>query len=92
MIVSSKIGQFNLRKAEEALRILRENGREAHLILCDEVTPERLGNFKFDCFVNTACPRIAYDDWRKFEKPIITLNELKFALGIEKEIRPDFRL
>ncbi len=91
VLVSSKVGQMNMKKAKEALEILRKNGKEAYIIFCSEITPERLENFDFECYVNTACPRIAYDDWKKFKKPIITLNELKFAFGLEEDVVPDFR-
>ncbi len=91
ILVSSKPGQFNMKKAKEALKILKEQGKEAFIVFCDEITPEKLRNFDFDCYINTACPRIAYDDWKKFDKPIITLPELKFAFGMERDVLPDFK-
>ena len=39
---------------------------------------------KIDCFVSTACPRIAIDDYMQYEIPIITPVELDVVLGLKK--------
>jgi diphthamide biosynthesis enzyme Dph1/Dph2-like protein len=36
-----------------------------------------LENFPFvECFVNTACPRIGYDEWENLRKPIINADDV----------------
>jgi 2-(3-amino-3-carboxypropyl)histidine synthase len=37
-----------------------------------------------DCFVSTACPRIAIDDYMQYKVPIITPIELDILLGYKK--------
>lgn len=64
------------------LKKLRENGKTAVLITMSELTPEKLMNFySIDVFIELACPRIALDDFHKYEKPILTFKEALVALG-----------
>ena len=81
IIVEIKPGQkfgspnFLLRKIEKA-------GKEAVIITMSELTPDKLMNFYYiDCFIELACPRIAVDDFEKYEKPIITFREALVGLG-----------
>ena len=39
-----------------------------------------------DCFVITACPRIALDDYLVYGKPVLNPEELKIAL-LEKTLK-----
>ncbi|MEM4645842.1 MAG: diphthamide synthesis protein, partial [Archaeoglobaceae archaeon] len=43
----------------------------------------------FDFYVNTACPRISYDDYKRFSKPIITPQEFEVLIGLKEEIEMD---
>ncbi len=64
------------------LKKLRESGKNAVLITMSELTPDKLMNFySIDAFIELACPRIALDDFHKYEKPILTLKEALVALG-----------
>ncbi|MCX6750076.1 MAG: diphthamide biosynthesis enzyme Dph2 [Candidatus Pacearchaeota archaeon] len=57
-------------------------GKEVILITMNELTPDKLMNFyNVDGFVELACPRIAIDDFAKYNKPIITFREALVALG-----------
>jgi diphthamide biosynthesis enzyme Dph1/Dph2-like protein len=48
-----------------------------YLLLFDDLDFSTLENFPFvDCFVNTMCPRIAYDDAHKIHKPIVDYLDL----------------
>jgi len=81
VLVSVKPGQRRLRLAELAARALRRSGREALLVVLDEVTREALENLTgFDAFVNTACPRLAVDDAEAFPAPVVNAGELKYVL------------
>ena len=45
--------------------------------LSDDIDFIQLNNFNFiNCWVNTACPRIAVDDHDKLDKPIINITDL----------------
>lgn len=64
------------------LKKLRENGKTAIVITMSELTPDKLMNFyNIDAFIELACPRIALDDFHKYEKPILTFKEALVALG-----------
>ncbi len=80
IIVSSKIGQRRGRLALELKRIVEGEGKKAYLIMTGNIVPENM-YYEVDVFVNTACPRITYDDYQRFRKLVITPNELMIALG-----------
>ncbi len=83
IIVSTKSGQMQTEKAERARKLVETTGKKAVVLAMDFVRPEYLEGIEAECFVCTACPRIAYDDSTLFRKPIITLGELGAALGKE---------
>ena len=57
--------------------------KEVIVITMNELTPDKLMNFyDIDAFIELACPRIAVDDFYKYEKPILTFKEALIALGI----------
>ena len=80
IIVSAKSGQQRLARA----RRLAAQSERAVLILMTEVSPDELLNFGMDCYVNTACPRLAFDDQDRFPVPLITPQEYEIALGIRR--------
>lgn len=85
VLVSTKPGQLRMKLADELKALLVKHGREACLVALDTFTPESLLPWrKMDCWVNTACPRIATDDFSKFPVPMVTPPELEVALGIRK--------
>lgn len=82
ILASTKLGQYNLIKASRLRKELEEIGKEAIVITANELNPEFLMNFyDAEAFINTACPRIGIDDFNKYERPIITLNEADVILG-----------
>ncbi|MBU2617213.1 MAG: diphthamide biosynthesis enzyme Dph2, partial [Euryarchaeota archaeon] len=81
IIVSTKSAQTRMELAERLQEKAFRKGLEAHLILMDEITPERLLSFKADAFVNTACPRIAIDDAALFKTPMLTPIEFEIVFG-----------
>jgi len=47
-------------------------------LLYDDLDWGSLENFPFiECFVNTMCPRIAYDDYHKLPKPVVDYLDLE---------------
>jgi 2-(3-amino-3-carboxypropyl)histidine synthase len=83
IIVSSKIGQRRIKLALHLKKIIEDSGRRAYLIMTDVVVPENL-YYDVDVFVNTACPRITYDEYDRFKKPVISGGELLIALGVRR--------
>ncbi|MBS1194794.1 MAG: dph2, partial [Methanomicrobia archaeon] len=78
IIVSSKSGQVRL----ELARRLAGLSEKAVLVMMREVTPEALLDLGCDAYVNTACPRLAYDDQARFPVPVLTPCEFEILLGI----------
>jgi len=81
VIVGTKIGQkfgaYNNIKKE-----LEKQGKEVMVITMDEMTPDKIMNFyDIEGFIELACPRIATDDYGKYEKPILTFREGLVVLG-----------
>lgn len=71
ILISTKPGQENKELAKNIEKELEKRGKTALLLISNEFNPLSLGNFTtVDCYINTACPRIA-DDKEMFEKPII---------------------
>ena len=63
---------------------LKENGKNPIIITMSELTPEKIMNFyHIDAFIELACPRIAVDDFAKYNKPILTFKEALVALGVK---------
>lgn len=89
ILVSTKVGQKRLRLAEELKKKALENGLKALIVYIGDITPEKLRNLPFDFYVNTACPRISYDDFHRFDKPIITPQEFDFLLKLKNDIDID---
>lgn len=82
ILVSTKIGQFSIARAERIKKILEGKGRRALILVSNEISPDALKNFRaFECYVNTACPRIA-DDYERFDKPIINYEDALELAGM----------
>ncbi len=90
VLISTKKGQCRKEKALELKQKIEENGRRAFLLAMDLFEPEYLLGINVDALVNTACPRIAIDDFARFTKPFLNPTELLIALG-EKKLQ-DFKI
>ncbi|ACL17380.1 diphthamide biosynthesis enzyme Dph2 [Methanosphaerula palustris] len=77
ILLSTKSGQ---RRAALAERLASLDDR-AMIVTLQEVSPDALLNLGFGCYVNTACPRIAYDDQVRFPVPVITPEEFEIVCG-----------
>jgi len=84
ILVSSKPGQARLKLAVRLAAELRRAGLTAHILVLDEISQEKLDDFKLDAFVCAACPRIPIDDAGRFSKPILTPFEARVMIGKEK--------
>lgn len=83
IIVEIKPGQ-KFGSPKFLLQKLKEAGKNAVVITMNELTPDKLMNFyNIDAFIELACPRIAIDDFYKYEKPILTFKEALVALGVK---------
>jgi 2-(3-amino-3-carboxypropyl)histidine synthase len=77
ILVSTKPGQNNLKLAKQVKSKLENKGKAAHIFVFETLNPESLLDFpQIEAWVNTACPRIAIDDFERFDRPIINADEL----------------
>ncbi len=82
ILLGVKRGQQRIKLAFELRQMLLSAGRKPLFITMDEFSPVSLQGFSdIDCYVSTACPRIAIDDYLQYKKPIITPVELEIVLG-----------
>ena len=78
IILTLKSGQQRLQLAER-LAMMRN---DAFIVAMHEVSPDELLNLGFSCYVNTACPRLAYDDQERFSVPVISPQEFEIVCGL----------
>ncbi len=81
ILVSSKIGQKRHSIARKLKYMAEKKGIRADILFFNEITPENLMNFSYGVYVNTACPRIVYDDSGRYEKPMLTPQEFEILIG-----------
>jgi 2-(3-amino-3-carboxypropyl)histidine synthase len=78
IIVSSKSGQMRMDLAHR----LASLSPSAVIVTMREVNPDELLNLGFGCYVNTACPRLAYDDQVRFPVPVLSPQEFEILCGV----------
>lgn len=75
VIVTTKPGQEQLKKAFDLKNRFKD--KNFYFLVFNTIDFNQLENFPFiECFVNTACPRIALDDSIKLTKSIINLEDI----------------
>ena len=75
VLISTKPGQNQLKKAYELEKKYAD--KNFYFLLFDTIDFGELENFPFiECFVNTACPRIAYDEAEKIRKAVVNVDDL----------------
>jgi 2-(3-amino-3-carboxypropyl)histidine synthase len=77
ILVSVKPGQMNLKLAERIKKQLESKGKKAYILIFNEIKPEKLEGLELDCYINTACPRIAIEDRINFKKSILNPDEIE---------------
>ena len=74
ILLSTKIGQRNVKLAEEIKKKLELKGKQAEILIANTFDPYSLENFQsFDCYITTACPRMS-DDSQQYNKPILDVS------------------
>lgn len=82
ILVSTKPGQFSYRLARKMRDELVSLGREAYILVSNNLDPNTISNFIFiQAFINTACPRIV-DDVEQYRKPIVNPEHFKDLLEL----------
>lgn len=79
ILVSKKYGQQRLNEALKLKKSGKYKDKNFFIFVDDNFGFQSLENFNFiDCWINTACPRIAYDDSVRLNKPIIDISEIEY--------------
>ncbi len=89
IVISTKKGQLRLAEARRIITLLRKNGREAELVLMDNINYPALEGFSFDAYVVVACPRVPIDDYENWRKPVLTPPEVEILLGLREDYEFD---
>jgi 2-(3-amino-3-carboxypropyl)histidine synthase len=84
ILVSTKLGQNRIEEAEQIKRELEKAGKKARIFVMNYISSEKLLGADAQALINTACPRIAFDDYASFKQPIISKSEVKYLLGKKK--------
>lgn len=84
ILVSTEKGQWGIQKALLAKEMIEKQRKKAVILVGNLLKPEYVLGIKIDCLVNTACPRIATDDFANYSTPVISVAELPFVLGNKK--------
>lgn len=85
ILLSTKPGQLCVKAAKDSKKKLQDAGLTAEILVSNEFNPVSIGNFpQFECYINTACPRVD-EDSELFDKPIINAVDLEDFLQLYKE-------
>lgn len=75
VFISSKWGQEHLQSALKLKKMYQD--KQFYFFIADNFNPQEMENFPFiECWVNTACPRIAQDDILNINKPITNIKDI----------------
>ena len=80
ILVSTKPGQFKPELAEKLKKKIEALGKEAYILVADEIKPEKIEYLSIDCIVNTACPRIAIEERALYKIPFLNRDEFEEIL------------
>jgi 2-(3-amino-3-carboxypropyl)histidine synthase len=84
IIISTKEGQMRIKRAMELRDLARKHDKIASILLLNEIDPSKLIGLELGAFVSCGCPRIAIDDFLRFNVPILTPFEFEVVLGEKK--------
>jgi len=85
LIVDGFYGQSRNHIVKILSREIVKRGGTAHIVKAlyiDEKLLRNLGVDNYDVAVISSCPRIAVDDFAHFEKPVLTVREALYVLGL----------
>ncbi len=83
VIITVKPGQQQYRAALALEKKYPE--KKFYYFADDKISFDQLENFPFiEVWVNTACPRVGFDDWEQFRKSVVNLEE---TLQAEKSLK-----
>jgi 2-(3-amino-3-carboxypropyl)histidine synthase len=85
IVVGTKKGQQRIELAYQIKDKLDSKKKKSIFLTQNHFSASSLESFRdIDCFVSTACPRIAIDDYMQYKIPILTPIEIDILLNIKK--------
>jgi 2-(3-amino-3-carboxypropyl)histidine synthase len=85
IILSSKAGQQRINIANQLQQLLQNKKKSAYILIMDRLTPDILMSFRtIQCYISTACPRVAIDDYQQYSTPVLTPIEAEIAVGLHQ--------
>lgn len=82
VVASIKPGQRAPTPLDRVRKLLRERGVRSRVLIVDDVERGVLEDYGVaDLYVNTACPRLATDDYSLFPGPVVNLGELPYVFA-----------
>ncbi len=81
ILVSTKQGQNRIKKAFELKKKLVLAGKKVIIYSADMLSPENLLGIDAEVLINTACPRIAIDDFKNYRQIVLNHYEIDYVLG-----------
>ncbi len=84
IILCTKKGQLRKALALKVKKDLEDAGKKVFLVSMEYVNPTALMGVNVDAYVNTACSRIATDDWANYAKPMLTPIDVEVLLQKRK--------
>jgi 2-(3-amino-3-carboxypropyl)histidine synthase len=82
ILIGIKKGQQRFDLAYKIKKMLDSENKKSYIITAENFSYSLLEGFRdIECFISTACPRIAIDDFSQYKKPIITPIELEILIG-----------
>ena len=61
ILVSTKLGQENLKQAEKLKNKLKKQNKQPYIFISNNIDITQFENFNIGSWINTACPGLAYD-------------------------------
>ena len=85
ILIGTKLGQQRIELAYEIKKKLDSKQKKSCIFSLNNFLPSYLEGYRdIDCYVSTACPRVAIDDYLQYKIPIITPVELDILLGFKE--------
>ncbi|HDN75899.1 MAG TPA: diphthamide biosynthesis enzyme Dph2, partial [Acidilobales archaeon] len=88
LIIVGSAGQYRYTIIKEVTGILKKNNRNFHIVRTTYLTHDILRNIDgsdIEAIIITSCPRLAIEDFTKYDKPVLTPGEVMYMFGLRED-------